>query len=144
MLPKQASALPPALGRVQPGPGRLKLSNSLGYCFPVARTFTFRDTWDDPRSGGRLHRAVDIFAQEGTEVYAITAGVVQTLATLPGAGITLILRGHDGRGYGYMHLLGYAPGLVEGKVVQSRRTHRLCRHHRDPELCRPPSPAGLC
>jgi murein DD-endopeptidase MepM/ murein hydrolase activator NlpD len=110
---------PRLLGRVPPGSGGRNALSSLYYCFPVARPFTFRDTWGDPRSGGRMHRAVDIFAQEGTEVYAITAGVVQTLATLPGAGITLMLRGHDGLGYGYMHLQGYAPDIMEGKVVRT-------------------------
>ncbi len=89
------------------------------YCFPVARPFTFRDTWGDPRPWGRIHRAVDISAQEGTEVYAITAGVVQTLATSPSGGIMLMLQGQDGLGYGYMHLQGYADGIVAGTVVRA-------------------------
>ncbi len=118
IVPKYIPEPRPALSQVQPGSERLKVSNILGYCFPVARPFNFRDTWGDPRSGGRVHRAVDIFAHEGTEVYAVTTGVIQTLATLPGAGITLLMQGHDGRGYGYMHLQGYAPGIVEGKMVR--------------------------
>jgi murein DD-endopeptidase MepM/ murein hydrolase activator NlpD len=117
--PKYFQKMPPALVRVQPNSERLNFWKFQRYCFPVARPYNFRDTWDDPRSGGRLHRAVDIFAQEGTEIYAITTGVIQSLATLPGAGITLFLRGHDGKGYGYMHLQGYAPGLVEGKMVRT-------------------------
>ncbi len=92
-------------------------AGSFGYRFPVAGPFSFRDSWGDSRSGGRMHRAVDIFAAEGSPVYAITTGIIDSLATLPGAGITLFLKGHDGRGYGYMHLQGYAPGLVEGKLV---------------------------
>ena len=93
---------------------------SLGYSFPVAGPFSFRDTWGESRSGGRrMHRAVDIVAPEGSEVYAITTGVIAALTTLPEAGITLFLQGQDGRGYGYMHLQGYAAGLVEGKVVQT-------------------------
>ena len=109
-LLKYAQEQPAELGRV----------GSLGYSFPVAGPFSFRDTWGESRSGGRrIHRAVDIVAPEGSEVYAITTGVIASLATLPEAGITLFLRGQDGKGFGYMHLQGYAAGLVEGKVVRT-------------------------
>ena len=107
------------LARGLPGPGWPKASIPLYYSFPVAGPFTFRDTWNDPRSGGRFHRAADIFAAEGTPVYAVTAGAIQTLATFPEAGITLLMQGQDGRGYGYMHLHGYAPGIREGKAVRT-------------------------
>ncbi len=118
-LLKYAQEQPAALGQVLPGSDFLTGSGPQRYCFPVAGPFSFRDTWGEPRSGGRMHRAVDIFAPEGSGVYAITTGVIATLATLPEAGITLLLRGQDGRGYGYMHLQGYAAGLVEGKVVRT-------------------------
>jgi peptidoglycan LD-endopeptidase LytH len=103
---------------VPPGPDFLGDSNSLSYCFPVAPPYSFRDTWGDWRSGGRFHHAVDIVAADGTPVFAITSGVIHTLAAWPGAGISLLLRGQDGRVYGYMHLQGYAPGIVEGKAIQ--------------------------
>lgn len=102
-----------------PGPHFSPNSNQFSYCFPVAPPYSFRDTWGDWRSGGRFHHAVDIVAGDGTPVYAITSGVIHTLATWSGAGISLILRGQDGRGYGYMHLQGYAQGIFEGKAVRS-------------------------
>ena len=107
----------PHLAQGKPGADRLAESNQLSYCFPVAPPYSFRDTWGDSRRGGRYHHAVDIFAWEGTPVYAITSGVIHTLASWPDAGISLLLRGQDGRGYGYMHLQGYAQGMVEGKTV---------------------------
>lgn len=108
-----------AVDRAKPGPNYLKESPRLCYNFPVSPPFSFRDTWNDYRPGGRQHHAVDIFAQEGAEVYAITAGVIDTLSTRNDAGIILLIRGQDGRGYGYMHLQGYAAGIVEGKAVSA-------------------------
>ena len=108
----------PQLGQVKPGSGPLTGSNQLGYCFPVAPPFSFRDSWGDCRARGRYHHAVDIMAWEGTPVYAITTGVIHQLAIWPEAGISLLLRGQDGYGYGYMHLQGYAAGIVEDKTVQ--------------------------
>ncbi|MFA5112373.1 MAG: peptidoglycan DD-metalloendopeptidase family protein [Desulfobaccales bacterium] len=117
-LLKYAQESPPALAQVLPGPAYSGDLGAFGYRFPVAGPFSFRDTWGEARSGGRMHRAVDIFALEGSPVYAITAGVIDSLATLPEAGISLFLRGQDGRGYGYMHLQSYAAGLAEGKAVR--------------------------
>ena len=103
---------------VQPGGDFLADSNPLSYCFPVAPPYSFRDTWGDWRSGGRQHHAVDIFACDGTPVYAITSGVIHALATGNESGISLYLLGQDSKGYGYMHLQEYAEGIAEGKTVR--------------------------
>jgi len=118
-LLKQAYMQPAVPGFGQPGLHGFLDYGTHSYRFPVAGPYSFRDSWGDSRSGGRMHRAVDIAAPEGTEVYAITTGVIDCLATYPEAGITLLLRGQDGNRYGYMHLQGYAPGMVKGKVVQT-------------------------
>ena len=120
MPPLAKYAYQPRLwGRVAPDRGNFKAASSMYYCFPVANSFTFRDTWGDPRGGGRTHRATDIFAPEGTQLYAITSGVIHALSTSSTGGIMLMLSGNDGRGYGYMHLLGYADGIVVGKAVRA-------------------------
>ena len=80
------------------------------YAFPVASPFYFKDTWNAARAG-HVHKGVDIFAVESTPVYAVTDGVIVLLAHWRGAGLTIRLKGADGRGYEFMHLHDFEGGL---------------------------------
>jgi len=79
--------------------------------------FRFRDTWGDPRSGGRSHRGTDVFAPFGHPTYAITAGVVQRHSNSRLGGLGLYLRGDDGNVYYYAHLNAIEPAAAVGNRV---------------------------
>jgi murein DD-endopeptidase MepM/ murein hydrolase activator NlpD len=89
---------------------------------PVAgvRAAELRDSYGAPRSGGRGHRGVDIFAAEGTPVLAAAPGVVVKLATSELGGVSLYQRGEDARTvYFYAHLQRYRPGIKEGDLLRA-------------------------
>jgi murein DD-endopeptidase MepM/ murein hydrolase activator NlpD len=71
--------------------------------FPVAGPWEFRDSWGDPRSGGRRHRGSDVWAPEGTPLVAIEDGVARADAD-PLGGLTVWLDGASGATYYYAHL----------------------------------------
>jgi murein DD-endopeptidase MepM/ murein hydrolase activator NlpD len=87
--------------------------------FPVAgvpRVLT--DSFDDPRSGARLHHAVDIMAPRGSPVRAVDEGTIVKLASGRAGGTTVYQYDPAERYcYYYAHLQGYAPGLREGQKV---------------------------
>jgi hypothetical protein len=96
-----------------------------GLTIPVAgvRAAELKDTYGDPRSGGRAHKGVDIFAAEGTPVLAADAGVVVQRDSGGAGGIALYQRGLDGRTiYYYAHLSGYRAGLKVGDLVRAGDT----------------------
>ena len=77
-----------------------------------------RDSYSAPRSGGRVHNAIDIMAPRGTPVLAAADGTILKLRTGGNGGITIYQLDPDGRTlYYYAHLERYAAGLREGLPV---------------------------
>jgi murein DD-endopeptidase MepM/ murein hydrolase activator NlpD len=88
---------------------------------PVAgvRPEQLLDTFDDARSEGRVHDAIDIMAPAGTPVLAATAGKIVKLFQSERGGMTIYQLSADEKTiYYYAHLQGYANGLAEGNVVR--------------------------
>ena len=77
------------------------------------------DTFTARRSGGRTHRAIDIMADRGTPVLAISDGEIVRIHTNRLGGKVLYLRSHGGDyDFYYAHLDAYAPGLEVGQTVR--------------------------
>jgi peptidoglycan LD-endopeptidase LytH len=74
-----------------------------GMVCPVAGPNSFVDSWGSPRSGGRSHQGVDIMADYGTPIVAVTNGTITYSGWSDLGGNTLYLTGDDGHGYYYMH-----------------------------------------
>jgi murein DD-endopeptidase MepM/ murein hydrolase activator NlpD len=89
------------------------------YACPLGQPLHFRDTWGAPRSGGRRHKGVDMFAPMGTPVYAMTNGVIARHSSSRLGGIGLYLRGDDGNEYYYAHLQRILPGYGPGRRVEA-------------------------
>ena len=88
---------------------------------PVAgvRANQLRDTFNDGRSEGRQHEALDIMAAAGTPVLAAADGKVVRLFQSQKGGITLYQADSSGLYfYYYAHLQRYADGVSEGKDIK--------------------------
>jgi murein DD-endopeptidase MepM/ murein hydrolase activator NlpD len=81
-----------------------------------------RDDYDQPRSGGRTHHALDILAPRGTPVVAAVDGTIRKLFNSRGGGLTIYQfdRGEE-RIYYYAHLDRYADDVAEGLFVEQGR-----------------------
>lgn len=77
------------------------------------------DTFDDARSNGRVHDAIDIMAPTGTPVLAVTDGWVEKLFTSDQGGLTIYQFEPRGiHSYYYAHLDRYADGLREKQPLK--------------------------
>ena len=75
------------------------------------------DTWGAARSEGRSHEGTDIFAAEGTPVYAATPGYVYSVGDNPYGGNVVTVVGGGGIRYYYAHLSSFGENLQEGQYV---------------------------
>src|SRR5215213_3324811 len=88
---------------------------------PVAgvRPEQLMDTYDDARSEGRVHDAIDIPAAAETPVIAATDGKILKLFQSERGGTTIYqLTANQELIFYYAHLSRYADGLVEGDTVK--------------------------
>lgn len=76
------------------------------------------DSYGDPRSGGRLHEGIDIFAKRNTPVLAATEGYVSGLGTNGLGGITVWVTGPAGWRHYYAHLERWGD-VREGQWVEA-------------------------
>jgi murein DD-endopeptidase MepM/ murein hydrolase activator NlpD len=77
------------------------------------------DNYEQPRSGGRTHHAIDILAPHGTPVIAAVDGTVRKLFTSKAGGLTIYqFDREEKRLYYYAHLDSYASGLAENAFVK--------------------------
>ncbi|MGH9834657.1 MAG: M23 family metallopeptidase [Blastocatellia bacterium] len=78
-----------------------------------------RDTYNESRSEGRTHNALDIMASCDTPVVAALAGKIIKLFRSERGGVTIYQMSADDRTvYYYAHLARYADGLAEGRLAQ--------------------------
>lgn len=78
---------------------------------------SLRDSFGDPRSGGRRHEGIDIFAPRRTAVVSATEGYVARMANGGLGGITVTVIGPAGWRHYYAHLDSWGP-VREGQWVQ--------------------------
>src|SRR4051812_15959466 len=92
-----------------------------GLAIPVVgiKAEQLSDTFDQARSAGRRHDAIDIMAPEGSPVIAAADGSIEKLFNSVRGGMTIYERSPDREWtYYYAHLSAYAPGLAEGQQVK--------------------------
>ena len=86
---------------------------------PVDGAVTFRDSWGEPRPGGRTHTGTDMMAATGTPLVAIENGYIWYMSWHYAGGNGLYIQGDSGDRWYYAHLDGYAPGISTGVSVSA-------------------------
>lgn len=87
-----------------------------GFICPIDGRNWYLDTWGAPRSGGRTHKGIDMFAARGTPLVAVGDGIVRKSYGTLGGYIVWLYADH-GVDYFYAHLDSYPTGLADGQRV---------------------------
>src|ERR1043166_2336334 len=91
-------------------------SNVFSILLTGAPVSSIENTFDDPRDGGRMHRAVDILSPRGTPILSADDGVVLRMSTSPLGGICLYAADPDHRlVYYYAHMDRYHDSMISGR-----------------------------
>ncbi|HEX6085110.1 MAG TPA: M23 family metallopeptidase [Thermoanaerobaculia bacterium] len=80
------------------------------------RRSQLRNTWGAPRSGGRAHQGIDIFAPRGREIVSTTRGLVVTVGQNALGGRIVRVLGPGGHWHYYAHLEQFGP-IAEGELI---------------------------
>ena len=88
-----------------------------GRTCPVGTPNGFIDSWGFPRSGGRTHQGVDMFAPYGTPLYAVADGYIYRVYNNPLGGLAINLIDTDGNMYYYAHMSSAA--VITGQKVRA-------------------------
>jgi murein DD-endopeptidase MepM/ murein hydrolase activator NlpD len=104
-----------------PTPETTNFVGQVNLIVPVAgvRPDQLTDTFDDARSEGRVHDAIDIPAAAETPVLAAADGKILRLFQSDRGGTTIYqLNANGDLVFYYAHLARYADGLMEGNIVK--------------------------
>lgn len=83
--------------------------------FPVDGPAAYADTFNDGRSGGRVHEGIDIMADKMVPVVAAVDGRVRWMTeTEQSYGWMVVLEDSEGYEYHYIHLNNDTPGTDDG------------------------------
>jgi peptidoglycan LD-endopeptidase LytH len=88
-----------------------------GKVCPIGAPNGFIDSWGFPRSGGRQHQGVDMFAAYGMPLYAVADGFIQRVWNNRLGGLSINLVDDQGDRYYYAHLS--AVSVSEGQRVRA-------------------------
>lgn len=111
-------ANPPVLALPSPTPPADLARRDLLMPVQGVRREDLRDTFNEARSQGRVHEAIDIMAPRNSLVRAVEDGRIVKLFTSNLGGLTIYqFDPTETYCYYYAHLESYAPGLKEGDRV---------------------------